>query len=212
MTFKKRASFGTSTTLNPIGEINWKKVPAQSSTSETDMVFRHFDYISLADAKLLLGNPLPFTMVFALIERGLREEFENLFHNAKNEVFESGMTTDFSQRLVFLLHRYGKDAISVLTELLLSDGVNPNVAAEALRWIGHIDMPSTHQERRWLLERALLKSHSVWIKDGAVIGLASMDDPKSIPSLEEALKQEVDKVLQKDIQQVLEQLEETKAE
>lgn len=84
--------------------------------------------------------------------------------------------------------------------------VAPEVGGEALRWLGRIDHAESYEYRRWLLERSLSLS-STRVRDGAILGLASMDDKHAIPYLKRAIEEEQCSELKADMESVLEQLE-----
>jgi HEAT repeat protein len=113
--------------------------------------------------------------------------------------------------LVTLVENYSHVAIEVLTDLIIGEQVNAAVASEALRWIGHIEDPSSHLERRRFLERSLNHS-SAYVRDGAALGLSFMDDPGAIPSLKRAVEREIIEELRHDLQQILGQLQDTQLE
>lgn len=138
----------------------------------------------------------------------LKERFDYLFALAKEEVFEDGMESEFSRSLVTLIEKYQDAALEVLTELIIGGNMNPEIASEALRWIGHIENPVTHRARLKLLEHGLF-SPSARIRDGAILGLASMDDPRAMRSLEQAIEDEEVPELHDDMMDVLEQLRDT---
>jgi len=86
--------------------------------------------------------------------------------------------------------------------------VNPEVLCEALRWLGRIDQVDSHSYRLWLLEKCL-ESSSRMIRDGALLGIAAIDDPWAIPAVRKAIEKETCRELCDDMKAVLEQLEET---
>ncbi|MCY4525696.1 MAG: HEAT repeat domain-containing protein [Anaerolineaceae bacterium] len=145
------------------------------------------------------------------VPESLVEELRQIFFEAREEVFEDGMDSVFSRQLVDFMGSHGRLAIDILSGLLLLEKVNAEVAGEALRHVGYIEHPSTRPVRRRLLERCLFGS-SARVRDGAIIGLAAMDDPQSIPFVEQAVERESIAELQEDMQAVLEQLRETLAE
>ncbi|MGL5872036.1 MAG: hypothetical protein ACRC2R_06655 [Xenococcaceae cyanobacterium] len=137
----------------------------------------------------------------------LYSKIEALFWSAKEEYFEDGMESKFSDKLISTINNYGNHAIEVIICLIVYGKVSPEVAGEALRWLGRIENPETYQYRRWLLERSLSLSSPI-VKDGAILGLASMDDKHAISYLKRAIENEKDCLeLNSDIEQVLEQLE-----
>jgi HEAT repeat protein len=128
------------------------------------------------------------------------------FDKAKEQVFEDGMESDFSKELVSFIKNYSNIAVRMLTDLILNEEVNAEVASEALRWLGQIEDPKTYSHRLWLLEQSLYCS-SARVRDGAALGLAFLDDPHAIPDLREAIQREPYPELREDLEQVLEQLE-----
>jgi hypothetical protein len=133
-------------------------------------------------------------------------EIEAIFWSAKEEFFEDGMESDFSKKLCSTVVKYGSDAIEVITSLIVYDKVCPEVASESLRWLGKIKHSESYEFRLWLLERSLNLSSGI-VRDGAILGLASMDDKHAIPYLKKAIKNENSVELKQDMEQVLEQLE-----
>lgn len=142
----------------------------------------------------------------------LREQFQSVFAAAREERFEDGMESRFSTNLLELLNQYGAPAFIALGNLIISNKINIEAAAEACRWIGRIENPKTHATRRTLLEGILQGTPYARIRDGAALGLASLDDPISIPILQKAIEQETIPELRQDLQQVLNQLIETQHE
>jgi hypothetical protein len=137
------------------------------------------------------------------------EQFQNLFVAAHEERFEDGMESHFSHHILALLNQYGTPAFVELGNLILRSNINIEAAAEACRWVGRIENPATHGTRRALLEGVLLGAQYARIRDGAALGLASLDDPISIPVLQKAIEHETVPELRHDLQQVLNQLIET---
>lgn len=138
----------------------------------------------------------------------LYKKIEALFEAAKEEVFEDGIGSVFSKGLTSLVNRYGNDTIAAISPLVIHERVNTEVASETLRCLGRMGHPLTYSFRMWLLERSL-RCPSARVRDSAALGLASLDDPRSIPYLRQAIQQERVAELQEDMLQVLEQLEAT---
>lgn len=129
-----------------------------------------------------------------------------LFTEAKEEIFEDGMESYFSVNLSEIIKAYGHSAMEAVISVVLSNQSNVDVVSEALRVIGKLNHKTTYRDRLWLLERCLY-SDSARIKDGAVLGLAFMDDPMAIPPLKSAIEREKLPDLRHDMEQVLAQLE-----
>ena len=140
--------------------------------------------------------------------RTLRAELLILFHDAEEYVFEDGMESDFSRKLLAWLEEAHADMVMNQIILLVEDdSIAPEVLAETLRWLGQMADGSVYAHRRWLLEHCL-HHPSVCVRDGAILGLSFLEDPRIIPALERALSQEPLATLRSDIEQVLEDLRE----
>lgn len=137
------------------------------------------------------------------------DRLQRLFETALEERFEDGIETEFSKGLTAVIKAYGNIAIQEIVSLILYRRTNSEVAGEALRWIGQIEDPTTHRFRLWLLEQSL-NSSSARIRDAASLGLASLDDPQSIPALQQAIEKEPYTELREDMEQVLEGLQRTR--
>lgn len=136
----------------------------------------------------------------------LAKQANVVFTEAKEEIFEDGMESHFSMNLSGFIKAYGHSAMETIIPIILSPQSNAEVIAEALRVIGRLNHKSTYRDRLWLLERSLY-SDSIRIRDGAVLGLAFMDDPMAIPPLKSAIEREKLLTLRNDMEQVLAQLE-----
>ncbi|MBI2304826.1 MAG: HEAT repeat domain-containing protein [Chloroflexi bacterium] len=154
--------------------------------------------VSTAPPNLLLNNL-----------NTIEDRIDSLFRVAANENFEDGIASQFSRELLRLVEEYGNVAMQEIGFLITFGRVSQQVASEALRWLGRITDVSAYGWRIWLLEKSLSSSSPV-IRDGAVLGLASMRDPTAIPYLQEAIAQEPLAELREDMQQVLEDLEAVK--
>jgi hypothetical protein len=129
-----------------------------------------------------------------------------LLQSAREFLFEDGVETSFSKDLVSLIQRYGNFAVSLLGELALSDVVSDEVISEALRWVGRMSDRRTRWYRLRLLEE-LLSSRSAKVRDGASLGLVSLDDPHAIPYVQKAFQRERIRDLRRDLQLVLARLQ-----
>lgn len=129
-----------------------------------------------------------------------------IFSSAKEEVFEDGMESKFSQNLSTFILSFGRLAMEVLIPIMLSEYSNKEVVSEAFRIIGRISHKATYRDRLWLLERGLYSS-SARVRDGVVLGLAFLDDSFAISPLKSAIERERIPELRQDMEQVLAQLE-----
>lgn len=133
-------------------------------------------------------------------------EIHSLLQRASGQTFEAGMESEFSRGLVHIVRKYGDDAIGALADRIGSEAVSPAVAAEALQWLAVIDDDVAYLQRLLLLERSL-NSSSPWVRDGAGLGLAHLDDPHAIPYVAYAVERETIPELRDDLELVLTQLE-----
>ena len=133
----------------------------------------------------------------------------DIFIASKNDIFHDGADSAFSLKLMAYMTAHKIEAISIIETIIFNEQVSDNVISEALRWVGKFEDKETHLARRDLLERSLNLVSPI-AKDGAILGLSFMDDPNAISALEHALENENLKSVKDDIQQVLDQLYETR--
>jgi len=138
----------------------------------------------------------------------LEQWITSLFMVSSDEEFENGMISSFSRHLCSTIDRHGNAAMEIISYLFLYKNVNPEVLSEALRWLGRIDQVESHSYRLWLLERSL-ESPSIFVRDGAILAIAALDDPYAIPGVCKAIEKESCEELRQNMEAVLEQLEET---
>jgi hypothetical protein len=162
--------------------------------------------IRVEQKKALRPNEVGSSTIRRDYSKELAEEIYSLFKASEEQNFEDGMETEFSRKLILFIKKYTDEAIEIITSIILYERVNAEVAAEALRWLGKMDHAPSYRFRLWLLERSLgsLKGR---IRDGAILGLSSLNDPHAISYLKLAIEQEKCSELRKDMEQVLAQLE-----
>ncbi|MFW6158028.1 MAG: hypothetical protein ACOC8E_01565 [Planctomycetota bacterium] len=128
-----------------------------------------------------------------------------------SETFRDGMESVFSQKLTWFINRFAAHAVDALEHLFVHERVNDQVISEGLRWIGLIEDILTRNERRNLLERCL-HCKSALVRDGAGLGLAFIDDPRSLSAIDEAVKRENIGSIREGLVQVRDQLLRTRRE
>lgn len=136
-------------------------------------------------------------------------EIADIFTRASHETFEDGMDSRFARELDQAFHAFGP-AMFIPLSLLAIHG-HTNATSELLRWVGYMEDDPTIGCRREVLLIGL-ERQDVAVRDSAVLGIASMDDPFFMLPLTKALKQEVSEGLRESMLQVLEQLRETDKE
>jgi hypothetical protein len=138
--------------------------------------------------------------------QSLERDLERLFAESRYDVFEDGMNSEFGRRLVAMVRTYGNSVLLEINALLRSAVTSKSVAAECLRVLGLIKDRSTHAFRRWILAD-FLNAKRILVRDAAIVGLSSLDDPAVLPSLRLALQNESSAELRSDLDQLREQLE-----
>ncbi len=138
--------------------------------------------------------------------QGTDEKVEALFEVAMDEIFEDGVESQFSRQLVSYIRSYGDAAMEAIADLIVYERANQEVISEALRWVGVMDHPPTHNYRLWLLERSL-QSSSARVRDGALLGLVYLEDPHAMTYLKRAIEKEQCGELRRDMETSLAQLE-----
>jgi hypothetical protein len=137
----------------------------------------------------------------------VRELVRDLFGRSADEEFRDGFDSFLSLGLQQYVLRYGEAAVEAASDVILNEPVNSEAAAEALRCLAEMQHDATYEARRALLERGLdCPSH--FARDGAVIGLEDLSDPRSIPALEAALAREEYDLLRDEMARLLGQLRE----
>jgi hypothetical protein len=139
----------------------------------------------------------------------VEQRIRALFQSAKEDIFEDGIENNFLQGLTSLLNEYGDDAIAALSHHILHASPNEETVSEALRWLGRLSHPTSHDMRLMLLE-GCLSENSARVRDAASVGLATLNDPHAIPYLKQAIEREEYAELREDMEQVLDQLEGTR--
>ena len=139
----------------------------------------------------------------------LADTLRELLHSANYEVFEDGMDSDFSNNLNRIIRNHGIAAVDALEGEMYADSVSPEVAAEALIWVGRMDDRATRHARLAVLERAL-EAPNVCIRDAASIGIGAMDDPTAMDSLQKAADRERCGLLRQNLKDTLEQLKDAR--
>jgi hypothetical protein len=127
---------------------------------------------------------------------------QTAFAGADPEMFEEGYENDFSRQIVALVNQCGTQAVSAIQQCVAAPDVNPDVVAEALRWLGHIEDAATSDARRLVLESCL--SHpSTSVRYAAILGLGYLEDRRSLPALRRAVDGEKSRALVSDLRHLI---------
>jgi len=138
--------------------------------------------------------------------RALTQKLQWLFSEAEEETFADGMESNLSRGLHLLLTEYGEMAMNQIILLEEQGQIAAEVLAETLRCLGNIDNNIAYSRRRWFLEHTL-QHPSIQVRDGSILGLSFLEDPRIIPALEAALRSEPHDTLRTDMQQVIDDLQ-----
>lgn len=140
----------------------------------------------------------------------LKKTIENIFWHARSERsgFQDGMDSLFSINLKNVITEFGNDALVIIRDIVDKEESPYEVIGEGLRWIGGRLPNNIAYEERCLFLEHCLKSKYKLIRDGAILGIETTDDPRFIPAIEEAIIVEDVPFLKTVFQQVLEDLKE----
>ncbi len=116
--------------------------------------------------------------------------------------FEDGLENGFTNQLFDALRKYGNTAVEELATVIFLPGINVDAAAQALMFLGRVNHESSYLARSWVLQRGLFSSLDR-IRDAAVVGIASLNDPRARESLSKAIERERSSYLREDMGRVL---------
>lgn len=142
--------------------------------------------------------------------KSLFEHLDSTFERGRDMRFEDGMESEFSRELVRLVELHGIVALAIIGRLIADQRSGGEVAGEALRWLGRMEQSQFHWARMRLFEESLC-SPSPAVRDGAILALASLNDPHAIPYIRGAVQQETIRELREDMEQVLAQLQDAES-
>ena len=164
----------------------FERVPVGSKTMST---FRFYDVLTNRKSRQLV------------------EEIANLFSLANHIALEPGYPNAFSEGLDLVIAENGEPALKAIQDLILSERVKSSIAMEALQYVGDAESRTWLNARRNMLEMCLRESNSSWVRDGAGLGIASLNDVRSIGAIKEAIQKEPSDALKEDLNLVLRQLQ-----
>jgi hypothetical protein len=115
------------------------------------------------------------------------------------------MESNFSLSLTKIIQLHHQLAMQAIVNLIDTQKFNLVSVGEAMRVIGRLEDSDTYRTRFEVLTHNLLSKYLV-VRDGALIGLGSMNDPEAISYIEEAIKNEEVEESREDMKQILEDL------
>ena len=182
---------------NPLVENFFKKVPPLTSYRIQNIDSRTVNYYEAG---------VESSTTESLSTDFIATQANSIFAGAKEEIFEDGMESNFSRNLSEFIISFGHSAMETIIPIMLSERINPEVASEAFRVLGRLNHKITYRDRLWLLERGLYNT-SARVRDGAILGLAFLNDSLALAPLKSAIERETNAELRKDMEQILAQLE-----
>ncbi len=147
----------------------------------------------------------------ASVDPALVEQMRQMFERGASEFFEDGMDSNFARELLLFVAQYGNAAIDATAEYLFSLTANSDVGSETLRRLADVEDRRILASRWALLQRGL-RHRSSRVRDGAILGFASLDDRRALEFLESVKTEEPVPELRRLIQKVIEQLGATHGE
>ena len=135
----------------------------------------------------------------------LIQEFSRYINAARNERFEDGMESRFSQRVKKSILNVGSNAVSTWVEALTLRANAYETTEEFLRIIGDMRDEQSHEKRTKALTD-MLQHRDPAVRDSAGLGLSALEDRSVLPALNEAIATETVQWVRKGLQQVAEQL------
>jgi len=138
---------------------------------------------------------------------GIMNRIKDVLIVGEGEMLESGVVSELAEELAEVVRLFGSSAIRNIANNIFDGTVGPTVASEVLCILGDLDDGVTHDDRLSLLIKGL-SNKSSRIRVGAVLGLARLEDLRSIDHLEAAHANEPYEFLQRYISQAIQVLKE----
>lgn len=143
------------------------------------------------------------------VQDHITDHIEAVLAATLSNASDDSLSSELSIYLVGLVAQHSNRSLRCLDNLIASERIDPETAASVLQLLGEMNHPSSHLARLELLTRSL-HHPSYWIRDGATLALALLDDPLSVPYLKRAIERERIAEMCENMEQVLAQLEETR--
>ena len=141
-----------------------------------------------------------------ILETEARNQTAEIFSFADGYLQSDGISDILYERVRGLILKYDQQALNFIKELFDEGSINSEVINDTLSIIGDIEHPETSSSRLNLLEH-FLYSPSHYIRDGAVLGIANLNDSSAIESLKKAVKREEFSEIKKGMLKVISLLE-----
>lgn len=160
----------------------------------------------VAEAKVAANSANADVRSYFELSSIVERELSFFLFAGREQTFEDGIESEFSQNFVRIITRYKKIALDSLQKLIESNSINAEVLAEALRWLPRIQDPLTYNQRLSLVTRCLFLPWSR-VRDAATLALSSLADQSAVSALKRAIELETVEELRADMEQALTYLE-----
>ena len=141
-----------------------------------------------------------------ILSHEIERQLEQLFTDARDELFEVGIESQFSKGLQKLCTYDPTTVFQYIRTRLIVNDTNSEAFAEILRWASHQDARAIRDHVADLLSVGLLNSSSL-VRDAAALSLAYLEKTAAVAQLQQALEREKVPELQKDLEDLIRSLE-----
>ena len=122
-------------------------------------------------------------------------------------MFEDGVHNELSRAIQPLLQQYGQLTVDALSDLYITRLIGPAMISEVLPWLGRTEVRDSldRNSRFWFLVYSLRDSNAS-VRGEAALGLASLDDKRAIPYLQQAAASESIQLLRRRLRKAADEL------
>lgn len=145
------------------------------------------------------------TLPFEEISAPARE-LDELFASVDEQDLEKGVASELFKYVSEFLLKHDEAGLQAIESAVFSEKYPLEAVSEVVRYLGKLEYPLWSRQRRQLLEQALTLP-SAEMRYSALIGLASLGDPKSITAISAAVEREKLHELRRDMHKVIRFLE-----
>lgn len=124
-----------------------------------------------------------------VVRRTIDREMRKLARIAKWQNFEDGVDNEFAAGIRELVTCFGPSAVEAISRAHADGLLTPGAMAEALIWLGRMESPPTLEVRFYTMIHAL-RDQSPQVRQGAVLGISSIEDTRAVPYLAHAAENE----------------------
>ena len=141
----------------------------------------------------------------ANIDEELRTTLMNTLKIVEENLDNYSENSDVFYEFNSIFMKHGEGSIHCLQDLITGNEIDSIFAGRLLRHLGYMASDFRSKLITWLLEYFLI-SKKIPIRNGAVLGLANLNNPETVPSIEKALAAEQIPEIKRNIQRTLKRL------